>query len=327
MSNNNRSANTGVWADTREAIALEKNDPFAFQQYKGESITHPQYFDCWDNDKAYKEPVPMEIKLWMNYPDALSNMKTYMRFSATEMLVLDALHKNTLGFLNETKTSQYASDRTIRFKEMPYNMISYSFGNYNRKSTGQSADGKMYLKKSANNTRARMMRTTVRLYAKAIKRPRTCVHRAFKSLEYRKVIQLQSHPVLGTILGINYLTIESIFGGNTVAYQPSATKKKPAKGVGNNTKAASYVAPQSDLERMVAEDLVEVKGRYVTRIKSSIENIVKLQHENRDVKAPSNKSYADSHAPFRLMMSRAFPNNVFVRKAFFPVLYQQPAPA
>jgi hypothetical protein len=296
----------------REERYAQKNDPYAFQEYTGESITHPRYFNAWDNQKIFNEPVPLEIQRWLVTPDAMSTLAKYIRLSSVEMLLLGALHKNTLGFLNPTHQTKHKSNRSLKFKSFPFNMISYSYGNYNQKST-REVDGDIKFSKMANNIRARVMRTTVRSLSTSINRSKSAVHRAMKHLQYLKLIQLQSHPVEGTIIAINYYTIEAIFGGKRVAFQNDQPKKLPNLHNEKHQSGSTYTSDIIDFEQMEREGIVEMKNGFITRIKVSIENIVKLQYDNGEI-----SSFPTSHEQFRTMLSRVFPDNVFIRRMFSP---------
>lgn len=304
----------------REDRYLERNDPLAFQPFTGQSITTPRGFDCTDNARLFNEPVPLEFQRWTTVPDALLNAINSFNLTGVETRIMLAIHKHTLGFLEPTKQTKYNSDRALKFKAMPFNMISSSFGNHNRKSTGEDSHGKTYFKKSANNVRARFIRTTVRALTEAVNGKRSTVHRAFKHLQHLKLIQLKSHPVEGTILGINYHTLEAVFGGSRVAFHASKPKKNNTKYVGNGEDKSAYLRPESDLPQMVEEGLIEMKGQYVTRLKSSVENIIKMQYDNGIL-----KSFVHGHKQFKTLMARAFDDNVFVRRAIFPELYSQPS--
>ncbi|MEO0075970.1 MAG: Lrp/AsnC family transcriptional regulator, partial [candidate division WOR-3 bacterium] len=221
--------------------AIMDNDPYAYYPEKPEeSKAHPSYFNPLKIENFYKDSVPIIFQRFTNIPDSLLNTFTVFNLDRVSILILLLLHKNTLGFLHPKEKERYQSDRVIRTNKMPANHIIYQFGP----------------KYDKNNmkVRSRFLKTTIRMIAEALNTSKSTVHRKIQKLHDLKLIQIDSNKHYGSIIGINYLTIEAICGGKSVAYQISSSKKKSNKNHTFTTvrdtveknKNAGFIIPSND---------------------------------------------------------------------------------
>lgn len=273
--------------------SVENNDPFVyFREKPKEQYPHPSYFNPIELKNFYEKPVPIIFQRYTVVPDSLLIAFTMFNLDRVSMLIMLLLHKNTLGFLNNTSTEKYKSDRVIRTEKMPANSIVFQYGpKYNEKQ----------LKR-----RCRLIKTTIRDIAYSINASKSTVHRKIKYLEKLKLIQVDSNKHSGTIIGINYLTLESLCGGKSVAYQLNSPKRDK-----NNKQEEPFTTIKDELQRNIDCGFVTTdnNNRFVENVNLSIENVVKLLSDNKE----DNLQNYTKH-PIMQMLGRVFFNNHFLQK-------------
>lgn len=155
---------------------------------------HPDHFDVTDHDNFTDLSIPLEIPTYTIFPESFLAMFLFYDLSGTEMKVMTYLHKMTFGFLTKGNPNIISDTQ-----DLPFNRAHVAYGNFSKYVTV--------------NMRNRFQRTSVRKISEVIRVHKTQVQRAVDELESKKLIQRYSTMGIKTHYGINYFTIEGVFGG------------------------------------------------------------------------------------------------------------------
>lgn len=223
----------------------------------------PQEFDILKVENFYSQNVPIEFNQYTTVPDSLLIFRMHADLTYTQNKILEYLHKVTLGFLQ--KSNDHIHKHT---GHLPFSSVMTAYGDFN--------------KAKSVPRRSRFYATTEREIARNINSAQAVTHRAIEGLEEMKVIQKYTRLNARTNYGINYHTLQGIFGGFSAVYQSS-----------------------SAIERARKEGLIEFKQGKITRIVFCIENFYATL--GRDTV----RSWSEIHGPERTILQRLFPDNDF----------------
>lgn len=223
----------------------------------------PQEFNILKIENFYSQNVPIEFSQYTTVPDSLLIFRMHADLTYTQNKILDYLHKVTLGFLQ--KSNDHIHKHTCH---LPFSSIMTAYGDFN--------------KAKSVPRRSRFYATTEREIALHINSAQSVTHRAIEGLEQMKVIQKYTRMNAKTNYGINYHTLQGIFGGYSAVYQSSLA-----------------------IERARKEGLIEVKRGKITKIVFAIENFYATL--GRDTV----RSWSEISGLERIILQRLFPDNDF----------------
>lgn len=268
-----------------------KNDPYIdFPYPPGNSNPHPSYFNPKNLNNLFNTSVPIIFERFTNMPDSLLNALRDFNLNRMEIRLLMAVHKNTLGFLYTSQTDKYKSDRVTRSKKKSINTISFQYGSeYKPKNMKQ---------------RQRFIKTTYRDLAIATCSSKSSMQRAAQSLSEKGLIDYDTCKNNGTIIGINYHTIESVCGGTQMAF-PVMTSRKVKKKNPQDTFVPVDGFKNMNEEMGIAK--VDEKCKYYTKLSSSIEKLSKLFWDNGVIETDTTEDH-----PYTRMLKKVFTNNHFL---------------
>jgi DNA-binding MarR family transcriptional regulator len=242
-----------------------KSDPFAGSPVQHQC--HPSYFNVLKNSNFYTDAVPLEVERYTIFPDSLLNCIMYFDLDSLEIKLLMYIHKKTLGYMSNS--NEYTLNQ---YKNYTFNTIRITYSDFNAS--------------KLKSTRSRFYKITMRRLAEELNTNKSTLSRKISKLENLKLIQKYSNRYTGTIIGINYHTINSIFGNSTFG------TKEP-------------------LKRLIAMDglgLIKLVGKFfVSKIKTCIENMSKIQPVSQE------RSLFDLHESERSMLLGAFKGNKYLK--------------
>lgn len=242
-----------------------KTDPLAGQPL--EHQCHPSYFNVLKNSNFYTDAVPLEVERYTIFPDSLLNAIMYFDLDALEIKILMYLHKKTLGYVSNS------NEKTLnQYKSYTFNTVRITYSDFNTS--------------KHKATRSRFYKITVRRLADELNSNKSTVSRKISKLEDLKLLQKYSNRYTGTIIGINYHTLNSIFGNSTFGTKEPLQRLSSLDGLG----------------------LVKLVGKYlVSKIKTCIENMSKTQPVSHE------RTLFDLHDYEKSMLLGAFKDNKYLK--------------
>lgn len=221
----------------------------------------PQEFDLLKVENFYTQNVPIEFSQYTTVPDSLLIFRLHADLTYTQTKVLEYLHKVTLGYLQ--KSEDFIVKHTAH---LPFSKVMTAYGSFD--------------KAKSVPRRSRFYATTEREIARNIHSVQARVHQAIEGLEEMKVIQKYTRLNSRTNYGINYHTLQGIFGGYSAVFQSA-----------------------SAIERAKAEKLIEFKRGKIKRIIFCIENFYAALDRKTE------RTWDEIQGPERVILQRLFPNN------------------
>jgi hypothetical protein len=212
-------------------------DPFAVPSGRDHCGTTPSTFNVREIRNFFDKPVPLEFSIYTKIPDSLINALVFFDLDGAEIKILLYIHKLTLGYINHTQ-----SYHTQKTRSLPMNTVEVAYGKFSEQ--GNKA------------VRNRFVRVTVRQLAKALKVPKSTMHRKIKKLQAMRMVQLVSDQYKGTDIGINYFTIESTFS-QIPAFKSGIEEYLEVK-VGNGL--LSHVTDHTFVPKLAIENMINCLG-------------------------------------------------------------------
>jgi DNA-binding MarR family transcriptional regulator len=249
-----------------QSIVEEQDTKSNSDQFAGSPIQHqchPSYFNVLKNSNFYTDAVPLEVERYTIFPDSLLNCIMYFDLDSLEIRLLMYIHKKTLGYMSNS------NEHTLnQYKNYTFNTIRITYSDFNSS--------------KHKSTRSRFYKITMRRLSEELNTNKSTLSRKISKLENLKLIQKYSNRYTGTIVGINYHTINSIFGNSTFG------TKEP-------------------LQRLMAMDglgLIKLVGKFlISKIKTCIENMSKIQPVSQE------RNLFDLHDHEKSMLLGAFKGN------------------
>lgn len=241
-------------------LPSEENRPLIIKK----SVKTPQEINILEVESFYSEPIPIEFKIFTVMPDSLLIFRMHADLTYTQQKVLEYLHKVTFGYM------QQSADGVLKHvAHLPFSTINIAYGDFT--------------KVKILRYRSRFFATTEREIARNIKTAQQVVNKAIQGLEEMNVIQKFTKAKQKTNYGINYHTLEAVFGGH----------------------AAVYNASQA-IEAAKRDKLIEVRKGKIIKILFSIEAFYAVL--DRKIV----RSWSEIQDRERLYLERLFPHNDYV---------------
>jgi hypothetical protein len=194
-------------------------------------------------------------------PDSLMIFRMHADLSYTQQKVLEYLHKVTLGYQGYNVEGIYK-----HIAHLPFSTLDVAYGDITKFRT--------------RPRRARFFATTEREIALNIKSDKKITHTAIEGLIDMNVIQKFTKHKQKTNYGINYFTLEAVFGGHAAVYNASQAVDAAKKN-----------------------RLIEVQDGKISRIMFSIENFY------ANIDKSTKRKWSEIQGKERLYLERLFPEN------------------